>query len=113
MATTLTGANQETEWWDLRAFGDGVCFTLTGDFATAISIRYSNNPAEDKGTDYTTDSTTYSAATGPLKFPAGIADFVQFASSGSWSAGTECVPRFAHSKTPSGQIVRPSPQERN
>jgi hypothetical protein len=111
MARTLTGANQQTEWWDLRPFPDGVCFMLTGNFATAVSIHYSNDPDVSKGTNYTTDSTTYSAAVGPLKFPAGVADFVRFASSGSWSASTTCEPTFAHSRTSGGQNVLPAPQE--
>ncbi len=110
---TLTGANQQTDWWDLSGFGDGVCFVLTGDFSAAVSIHYSNNSAVSKGTDYVVDETTYSTAIGPLKFPAGVADFVRFVSGGSWGAGTECVPSFAKSRNANGQLVSPAPQERN
>jgi hypothetical protein len=113
MATTLTGVSQQTEWWDLRPFGDGVCFNLTGNFATAVSIHYSNNPDVAKGTDYTTGSATYAAAIGPLRLPPGLADFVRFASSGSWSAGTTCSPSFAVSRNANGQLVKPAPQEQN
>lgn len=109
---TLTGTNQQTEWWDLSGFGEGVCFMLTGDFDQDVSIHYSNNPDESKGDDYTVDTTAYAAAVGPLKFPAGIADFVRFASGASWTVGTECVPSFAKSSNATGQIVTPAPQER-
>lgn len=103
MATTLTGANQKTEWWDLRGVSSTLCFTLTGTFSTAVSIHYSNEDAFDKESNYRAGSATYSAATGPLELPFGIARWVRFASSGSWTGGTTCVPGFARAKGPNGE----------
>jgi len=108
--TTLTGANEQTDWFDLRAVADSVCFNLTGDFDTAVGIRYSNNEALSKGTDYTTGTVTYPAAVGPLRFPFGLAKFVAFFSGGSWSAGKTCRPSFAMAKDPNGQLVSVSTQ---
>lgn len=110
--TTITGANQQTAWFDLTAFADSVCFILTGDFSSSVGIRYSNNPAQSKGTDYTTDASTYSTKAGPLEFPIGgrLAKFVAFFSGGSWTAGT-CIVRFAKGKNANGQLVDVAPQE--
>ena len=111
MATTLTGANQQTEWWEIGSFKNGVCFQLLGDFATPVGIRYSNLDTYAKpASAYTTDSTTYSTKVGPLKFPVGIARYVAFFSSGSWSAGTVCTPSFSPSENPDGQMVTPGVQ---
>jgi hypothetical protein len=107
--TTLTGANEQTDWFDLRAVADSVCFNLTGDFVDPVGIRYSNNEALSKGTDYTT-GTVYSAAIGPLRFPFGLAKFAAFYSGGSWTAGKTCKPSFAMAKDPNGQLVSVSPQ---
>jgi hypothetical protein len=112
MAKTLTGANQTTEWWDLRACKNGVCFTLTGDFATAVGIHYSNNDDYTKPTaSLTVDDQTWSTKAGPLKFPAGIARYVRFFSSASWSAGTTCVPLFAPFIDPDGAVSVPDVQQ--
>jgi len=113
MATTLNGANQQTEWFDLRGAAESVCFTLTGNFSTAVGLRYSNLDAYAKGTDYTTDDTTWSAADGPLEIPFGIAKFCAFFSSGSWTTNTTCTVRFSRTKNPDGQLVDIAPQERN
>jgi len=113
MATTLTGANQQTEWWEIGSFPKGACFQLLGDFSTAVGIRYSNLETYVKpASAYTTAATTYSAAVGPLKFPAGIARYVAFFSSGSWTSSTVCTPSFAPSENPDGQMVTPAVQER-
>lgn len=108
--TTLTGANEQTDWFDLRAVADSVCPSLTGDFVDPVGIRYSNNEALNKGTDYTTGSKTYSSVTGPLRLPFGLADFVAFFSGGSWSAGKTCKISFGRAKDPNGQLVRVSTQ---
>lgn len=112
-STTITGANQQTDWFDLRAISDSVCFNLTGDFSDPVGIRYSNNPAQSKGTDYTTDATNFpvsSAATGgPWELPFGVADFVAFYSA-SWSSGKVCIVRFARAKDPNGQLLQVAPQ---
>lgn len=108
--TTLTGASEQTDWFDLRAVADSVCFTLTGDFVNAVGIRYSNNEAQNKGTDYNPGTATYSAAVGPLRLPFGIAKFVAFFSGVSWSAGKTCTVRFAMAKDPNGQLVNVTPQ---
>lgn len=106
----LTGANQQTDWWDLRSAAETVCFMLTGTFSTSVSIHYSNVEAYSKGSAYLPDDSTYSTATGPLRFPFGIARFVRFASSGSWSVGTICVPSFAMARDAEGQLFAPTPQ---
>ena len=112
MAITLTGANQQTEWWDLRACKNGVCFQLLGNFDSAVGIHYSNLDTYVKTADYlTVDDETYSAKVGPLKFPAGIARFVRFFSSGSWTAGTTCAPLFAPAIDPNGGLSTPSVQQ--
>lgn len=108
--TTLTGTNQQTDWFDLTAVADSVCFTLTGDFSDAVGLRYSNNDAQAKGADYVTGAATYSAATGPRRLPFGLAKYVAFFSGGSWSAGKTCVVRFAKGKDPNGQLVEVGPQ---
>lgn len=112
--TTLTGTNQQTDWFDLRALADSVCFNLTGDFSDPVGIRYSNNPAQNKGTDYTTETVNFpvSSATsgGPWELPFGVADFVAFYSGGAWSASKTCVARFARAKDPNGQLVQVSVQ---
>lgn len=102
--TTLTGANEQTDWFDLRAIADSVCFNLTGDFVDPVGIRYSNNEA-----DYTTGTVTYSASIGPLRLPFGLAKFVAFYSGGTWTAGKTCKPSFAMAKDPNGQLVGVSP----
>lgn len=110
MATTITGANQQTQWWNLSAVAASICFLLTGDFVDPVGIRYSNNDAIDKGTDYTTDATTYSAASGPLELPFGIAKYVAFFSGSAWTSGKTCRPSFAKGKDPNGQLVDVGPQ---
>lgn len=104
--TTLTGANEQTDWFDYRAIAESVCFNLTGDFVDPVGIRYSNNEALDKGTDYTTQTRTYSAPpAGPLRHPFGIAKFVQYFSGGSWTAGKTCKVSYGPAKDPNGQLV--------
>ncbi len=113
MAITLTGANQQTEWWEIGPFPKGTCFQLLGTFDTAVGIRYSNSPLFVKPSSaYTTSSATYSssAETGIRKFPAGLAKYVAFFSSGSWTSGTVCAPSFSPSEDADGQMVTPSPQ---
>lgn len=111
MAVTLTGANQQTEWWDLRACKNGVCFQLLGNFDTAVGIHYSNLDSYVKPTDYYTVSTfTTSTKIGPKKFPPGIARWVRFFSSGSWTAGTTCAPLFAPAIDPNGGLSTPGVQ---
>jgi len=105
MATTITAANQQTEWFDLRAVADSVCFLLTGDFVDTVGIRYSNNESYAKGTDYTTDDSTFAVATGPRELPFGLAKFVAFYSGGSWTAGKTCKVSFAKGKAPNGELV--------
>lgn len=113
-STTITGANQQTSWFDLRAVADSVCFTLTGDFSDPVGLRYSNNPEQSKGTDYTTETVNFpvSNATsgGPWELLFGVANFVAFYSGGSWSAGKTCTVRFARAKDPNGQLLQVSPQ---
>lgn len=111
MATTLTGANQTTEWWDLRACATAVCFTLTGDFSEAVGLHYSNNEEVSKGTDYTVDASTYATKAGPLELPFGVAKFVRFYSGASWGAATTCVPRFATAANADGQLFTPQVQD--
>lgn len=113
MAITLTGANQQTEWWDLTGVSSDVCFNLTGDFNAAVGIRYSNVDDYDKGTNYRNGATTWSAATGPRQLPFGIARYVAFYSGGSWGSGTTCTPTFARAKDANGHLVNIAPQEGN
>ena len=109
--TTLTGTNQQTDWFDLSAVADSILFTLTGDFSDTVTPRYSMNEAQNKGTDWVAGATTYSSkdATGVRKFPFGF-KFVAFASGGSWSAGKTCIVGFGKGKDPNGQLVQVGPQ---
>lgn len=114
MATTLSGANQSTEWWDLRGTSAPVNFNLDGDFVNAVSIQYSNDTSYVKNSNsIRTDVTPISSPTGPLQFPVGIALFARFASGGSWTAGKTCTPRFSETTNADGQRFVPLPQERN
>lgn len=103
MATTLTGANQKTEWWDLREVGSSVCFLLTGDFNQNVGIHYSNLETFDKETGYTVGTAFYNAAIGPLELPFGLANYVRFFSGVSWGVGTVCTPSFARAKDNNGK----------
>lgn len=111
MAITLTGANQKTEWFDLRSARSAVNFTLTGNFSTAVSIHYSNEDDYDKESAYRAGLPTYSTAVGPLELPARVARWVRFASSGSWTAATTCQPLFARAEDPNGQLFDISVQD--
>lgn len=113
MAKTLTGANQSTEWWDLRGTASPVNFNLDGDFVDAVSIQYSNDESASKSAaSVRTDVTTFSSPTGPLQLPLGISLFVRFTSA-SWTTGKVCVPRFSETSDPNGQRFIPLPQEQN
>lgn len=111
VAITLTGANQKTEWFDLRASRSTVNFTLTGTFNQAVSIHYSNEDDYDKESAYKIGEDTYAAAVGPLQLPARIARWVRFASGGSWGVGTTCVPLFTKAEDPNGQLIDIKPQD--
>jgi hypothetical protein len=110
MAIILTGANQKTEWWDLRGVASDVCFLLTGDFNQEVGIHYSNLESYDKEASYLRGTATYTSAIGPLQLPFGIARFVRFYSGGSWGAGTTCTPSFANAEGPDGQLFVPQVQ---
>jgi hypothetical protein len=109
--TTITGANQQTDWFDLTAVADSILFTLTGDFADPVTPRYSMNDAQDKGADWVAGAATYSSAaeTGVRRLPFGF-KYVAFASGGSWSGGKTCIVGFGKGKDPNGQLVAVSLQ---
>lgn len=93
---TLLALNQSTGWIDLRAVTSTLSYIVTGTFpgGTILSVQYSNNEAFDKGTDFTTDPATITAAVGPLQFPFGISRFVRFQLTG-FAGGANVVVSFA------------------
>jgi hypothetical protein len=107
VSTSLTGINQQTEWFDLRAMADNVTFTLTGNFSGAVGIHYSNNELYAKGTDYAVGAATsiwpVSAAGGPFLLPFGISKFVRFFSSNPFT-GT-CQVEFGLTKNSNGGLL--------
>lgn len=109
---SLTGANQQTSWFDLTAAGETICFNLVGDFSTAIGVHYSNHDAYNKELAYTVNGETWATKVGPLEIPNGgrTTKFVRFFSSGSWGSGTTCTPEFAKYENPAGQLVDVAPQ---
>lgn len=108
----LTGANQQTSWFDISTSKSAVCVDLDGDFVDAVSIQYSNDTAYAKdSTSVRTDATSFSAPAGPLQFPFGVAKFVRFTSGGSWTGGKKCTPRFSVAENADGKLFTPSVQQ--
>lgn len=104
--TTLTGANQQTDWYDLRGISSTACFMLTGDFQDPVGVHYSNNDLANKGTDYTVDPQTYASIAngGPWEVPFGTARFVRFFSA-AWTGGKTCIVTWAKVKNVDGTLV--------
>jgi hypothetical protein len=105
----VISGNTSTEWFRLDQAAAETKFMLTGPFSGTVSLQYSNNGTyQNKGTDFTTDPRTFTAA-GVYEIPFGIARFVRFVGSG-WASGT-CVPSFGHTKNSNGGLFIPTPEQ--